>query len=86
MVGQDKVLLQLQHNRPTRRDNSQNTDLGQCSGLPYGSERARRGLQATWAALSPRLTPAVDSTARRVTYALERRWFPIAGLSTEKRP
>jgi hypothetical protein len=83
MVGQDKVLLQLQRNGPTRRDNSLNTDLGRCSGLQYGSERARPGLQATWAALPPRLTPMFDSIVRRVSYPLERRGFPITASSTE---
>ena len=90
MVGQDKVLLQLQRNQPTRRDNSQNTDLGRCSGLPYGSERARRGLQAAWAALPPPLTLGLDSmsracraTVRMVTDPLQRSGFPITGSSTE---
>ena len=45
MVGQDKVLLQLERNRLTRRDNSENTDFGRCSGLPYGSERHRRAFR-----------------------------------------
>src|SRR5204862_7032442 len=56
MAGQDKVLLQLQRNGPTRLDNSQNTHLGRCSGWPNVSDLARPGLQATWAATA-RLAP-----------------------------
>jgi len=40
MVRQDKVLFQLERNSLTQWEDSQNTAVGRCSGLPWDSHRA----------------------------------------------